>query len=41
MSNAQDSSNIPIKIIPSLEMYDPPEKNDPNKHRSITKWFVS
>ncbi|KAJ3649115.1 hypothetical protein Zmor_020875 [Zophobas morio] len=35
--NAQDSTNITIKIIPSLEMYDPPEKNDPSKQRSITK----
>ncbi|EFA06008.2 N-terminal kinase-like protein [Tribolium castaneum] len=37
VSSAQDNSNVTIKIIPSLEMYDPPEKNDPTKQRSITK----
>lgn len=30
-------SNPPIKITPSLGIYDPPEKNDPSK-RQITKW---
>lgn len=33
----QDGS-VPIKITPSLEIYDPPEKNDPNKLRQTTKW---
>lgn len=37
VGSTQDS-NIPIKIIPSLEIYDPPEKNDPNRQRHITKW---
>lgn len=38
VGNAQDSS-VPIKIIPSLEIYDPPEKSDPNKLRQSTKWY--
>ncbi|KAG4078021.1 hypothetical protein HA402_002072 [Bradysia odoriphaga] len=27
----------PVKVPPSLEVYDPPEKNDPSKLKSITK----
>lgn len=38
VSSAQDNLTTAIKIIPSLEIYDPPEKNDPSKHRQITKW---
>lgn len=37
VGNAQDN-NVPIKITPSLEIYDPPEKNDPNRLRQSTKW---
>ncbi|KAI8425170.1 hypothetical protein MSG28_006997 [Choristoneura fumiferana] len=34
----QDTSNpIPIKILPALEIYDPPEKKDPVKLKSVTK----
>lgn len=28
----------PVKIIPALEIYDPPEKNDPAKLKQMTKW---
>lgn len=31
---------IPIKIIPVLEIYDPPEKSDSSKHKLVTKWYV-
>lgn len=38
-AHGQETSNpIPIKILPSLEIYDPPEKKDPTKLKSITKW---
>lgn len=37
VTNAQDNNSIVIKIIPSLEIYDPPEKNDPVKLRQMTK----
>ncbi|KAF5292820.1 hypothetical protein FQA39_LY13865 [Lamprigera yunnana] len=37
VSSAQDNLTIAIKIIPTLEIYDPPEKNDPGKQRQITK----
>ncbi|XP_018327549.1 N-terminal kinase-like protein isoform X2 [Agrilus planipennis] len=36
VGNTQDNFGS-IKIIPSLEIYDPPEKSDPNKQRQITK----
>lgn len=29
---------IPIKILPGLNIYDPPEKNDPTKLRTVTAW---
>lgn len=38
VSSAQENSNLPIKIVPLLEIYDPPEKSDPAKQRQITKW---
>lgn len=28
----------PIKVPPPLEIYDPPEKNEPTKIKSVTKW---
>lgn len=38
LSNIQESSpGMPIKIMPDLEKYDPPEKTDPNKQKLITK----
>lgn len=37
VSCSQDSGAA-IKIIPLLEIYDPPEKNDPSKQRAATKW---
>ncbi|XP_017769232.1 PREDICTED: N-terminal kinase-like protein [Nicrophorus vespilloides] len=37
VATAQDNNSIAIKIIPSLEIYDPPEKNDPGRQRQITK----
>ncbi|CAG9136314.1 unnamed protein product [Plutella xylostella] len=37
-THGQDSpSGIPIKILPALEIYDPPEKKDPTKLKSVTK----
>lgn len=30
----------PVKLPSSLEIYDPPEKNDPAKLKSVTKWWV-
>ncbi|XP_026314838.1 N-terminal kinase-like protein isoform X1 [Hyposmocoma kahamanoa] len=37
-SHGQEGSNpIPIKILPALEIYDPPEKKDSSKLKSITK----
>lgn len=40
VTNAQDNYSIVIKIIQSLEIYDPPEKNDSAKLRQMTKWYV-
>lgn len=37
VTNAQDC-NLPFKIIPSLDVYGPPEKNDSSKQRTSTKW---
>lgn len=37
VTNAQDNNSIVTKIIPSLEIYDPPEKNDSGKLRQMTK----
>lgn len=39
VANVQDTNSV-IKIIPSLELYDPPEKNDISKQKMITKWLV-
>ncbi|CAG9565364.1 unnamed protein product [Danaus chrysippus] len=37
-AHGQDSTNpIPIKILPALEIYDPPEKKDTTKLKSVTK----
>ncbi|CAK1552241.1 unnamed protein product [Leptosia nina] len=33
----EGSSVIPIKILPALEIYDPPEKKDATKLKSVTK----
>jgi len=33
-----ESSSWPIKILPSQEKYDPPEKTDSSKQRLVTKW---
>lgn len=40
VGNAQENPGFAIKIIPALELYDPPEKNDPSKQKCITKWLV-
>lgn len=37
-NNQQNHTLIPIKIPPVLEIYDPPEKNDPSKLKNSTKW---
>lgn len=34
----ETTNPIPIKILPALEIYDPPEKNDSVKLKSATKW---
>ncbi|KAH9636643.1 hypothetical protein HF086_003461 [Spodoptera exigua] len=34
---ADTSNPIPIKILPALEIYDPPEKKDPVKLKTVTK----
>lgn len=31
---------LPIKILPELEKYEPPEKTDPNKQNQLTKWYI-
>lgn len=38
ISSAQDNSITIYKCLPSLDLYDPPEKNDNNKQRMATKW---
>uniref|UniRef100_A0A182Q1K3 N-terminal kinase-like protein n=1 Tax=Anopheles farauti TaxID=69004 RepID=A0A182Q1K3_9DIPT len=37
VSSAELPVTLPIKIPPSLEIYDPPEKNDSNKLKTATK----
>lgn len=38
-AQAQETANvIPIKILPALEIYDPPEKKDASKLKAVTKW---
>lgn len=37
VASIQDSPTIPLKIIPSLEVYDPPEKKDVSKQHQLTK----
>ncbi|KAK5648616.1 hypothetical protein RI129_003508 [Pyrocoelia pectoralis] len=37
VASAQDNLASVIKITPSLEIYDPPEKHDPTKQKQITK----
>lgn len=36
-NNAEHGNVLVTKILPALEIYDPPEKNDPSKLRTITK----
>lgn len=36
--SSNDSSAFPNKIIPGLDVYSPPEKLDPSKLRTTTKW---
>lgn len=38
VSSADVQSPPPVKIIPALEIYDPPERNDPNKLKQMSKW---
>ncbi|XP_063221892.1 N-terminal kinase-like protein isoform X1 [Bacillus rossius redtenbacheri] len=37
VAGATEGTGLPIKILPALEKYDPPEKADPSKQRHITK----
>ncbi|KAK8733164.1 hypothetical protein OTU49_006498, partial [Cherax quadricarinatus] len=36
--SSSDSSMFPVKIIPKLEVYNPPEKIEPSKMCTTTKW---
>lgn len=38
VSNTEGNQLPPVKLPPSLEIYDPPEKNDPAKLKLATKW---
>lgn len=38
MSGLNDGGGIPIKMLPSLEKYSPPETTDIAKQRHITRW---
>jgi len=38
VGSTEGSFQPPIKIPPALEVYDPPEKQDPNKLKTSTKW---
>lgn len=40
VSPADVQTPPPIKIIPALEIYDPPEKNDPIRLKQMTKWYL-
>lgn len=39
VSPADGNPMPPIKVPPSLEVYDPPEKNDQSKLKASTKWY--
>lgn len=41
VSSALDVNITIQKATPALDVYDPPEKNDPSKQRLSTKWLVS
>ncbi|KAK7067531.1 N-terminal kinase-like protein [Halocaridina rubra] len=36
--SSSDSSVFPVKAIPELDIYNPPEKVEPSKMRTTTKW---
>ncbi|CAH0394139.1 unnamed protein product [Bemisia tabaci] len=38
MAGASEGSGLPVKILRSLEKYDPPEKGDSTRQRLITDW---
>lgn len=38
VAGMNDGIGLPIKILPALDKYDPPEKADPGRQRLITKW---
>ncbi|XP_066996416.2 N-terminal kinase-like protein [Anabrus simplex] len=37
VAGANEGTGLPIKILPALEKYDPPEKADPSRQRLVTK----
>ncbi|XP_039283271.1 N-terminal kinase-like protein [Nilaparvata lugens] len=37
MAGTADGTGLPIKVLPSLDKYDPPEKADLNRQKTITK----
>lgn len=39
MAGLSEGDGVPIKILPALEKYSPPEKADIVKQRHITKWY--
>jgi len=40
MAGLNEGDGVPIKILPALEKYSPPEKSDAVKQRQITKWCI-
>lgn len=38
VSSIDGNPTPPVKVPPSLEIYDPPEKTDSSKIRAVTKW---
>lgn len=40
VSPVDGNSTPPVKLPSSLEIYDPPEKNDTAKLKLVTKWFA-
>lgn len=40
-SNVDGNQLLPVKLPSSLEIYDPPEKNDTSKLKLASKWYVT
>ena len=37
---SQENNLYPVKILPQLNAYNPPEKSNPAKMRVTTKWYI-